>query len=370
MKKPVIICGITAIAAATFFSCSVHSQVKGSAPLYSYSVRDLQNLQDYLLGKPTDADLSDSPYDFNNNGRWDVFDLCTMREQMPVTPQTGSETLVVCFSQTGNTGKIADYIISLTDADSYFIQAAVPYTDEDIRYQDNSCRANQEQNDKSCRPEIANLPENIDAYDVIYLGYPIWWGEEPRIIDTFLESYDFSAKTVIPFCTSGSSGISTSERNIGEIADIGNLLPGKRFAASSSESTVQEWLDSIELPEKSEVQKLSIQVGDTTLSATLADTQAAKELAEKLAESPVTVTLNEYGGFEKVGALPWALTRSDQQTDTVPGDIMLYQGSQMTIFYGSNSWSYTSLGTIENTTQEELSELFGSGDITVTLALK
>ena len=82
----------------------------------------------------------------------------------------------------------------------------------------------------------------------------------------------------------------------------------------------------------------------------------------------MTVTLNEYGGFEKVGKLPWSLTRTDEQVKTVAGDIMLYQGNQMTIFYESNSWSYTKLGHIENMTAEELSELFGSGNIIVTLS--
>lgn len=120
------------------------------------------------------------------------------------------------FSRTGNTEKIAEYLIELTDADSYVIEAAVPYTDDDIQYQDDNCRANKEQNDKTVRPEIADPISSIDSYDTIFLGYPIWWGQEPRIIDTFLESYDFSDKTVILFCTSGSSGIETSEKNISE----------------------------------------------------------------------------------------------------------------------------------------------------------
>ena len=176
---------------------------------------------------------------------------------------------------------------------------------------------------------------------------------------------------MIPFCTSGSSGISTSERNIASLADIGTQLPGKRFSASASESDVSSWLDSLELPEKQSQQKLIIDIGGTQLTATLADTQAAKELAENIKSSgSVTADLSEYGGFEKVGSLPWSLTRSDQQTETKPGDIMLYQGDKMTIFYGSNSWSYTSLGSIDNITQDELSELFGSSDITVTLTIK
>ena len=116
--------------------------------------------------------------------------------------------------------------------------------------------------------------------------------------------------------------------------------------------------------------EIIIDVNGNKLTASLADSTAAKELAEKLKAGSVTVTLNEYGGFEKVGDLPWSLTKSDKQVSTEPGDIMLYQGDQMTIFYNSNSWSYTKLGHIENTTQEELESLFGEGDVTVTLSLK
>jgi len=163
------------------------------------------------------------------------------------TDSTESNTLVVYFSRTGNTEKIAKYLIELTNADSYVIEAAVPYTDEDIEYNNASCRANQEQNDKSVRPEIATPISSIDSYDTIFLGYPIWWGQEPRIIDTFLESYDFSEKTVIPFCTSGSSGISTSEKNISELVTIGTQLEGKRFAAGASKDKVKDWYDTLNL---------------------------------------------------------------------------------------------------------------------------
>lgn len=114
--------------------------------------------------------------------------------------------------------------------------------------------------------------------------------------------------------------------------------------------------------------KITMTVGDTELAVTLADTVAARELAQKVREGAVTVTLNEYGGFEKVGKLPWALTRSDESISTSPGDIMLYQGNQMTVFYGTNSWSYTRLGRIDDITAQELETLFGEGDITVTLS--
>ena len=341
-----------------------------TATTYSYTIQDARNLQDFLLAKPTEENLSGKPYDLNGDDRWNVFDLCLMKKDLLSQLDTKTDTLVAYFSQTGNTAQVADYIIEITGADSYEIEAAVPYTSDDIHYQDSNCRANLEQNDKSARPEITASQVDIDSYDVIYLGYPIWWGEEPRIIDTFLESYDFSEKVVIPFCTSGSSGITASEKNIGELVPIGYQLPGKRFSASATLQDVQTWIEGLEIPEMNTEQKLQIEVNGTILTATLADTTAAKEFAEYLSTEPVTVTLNEYSGFEKVGKLPWSLTKTDERIVTESGDIMLYQGNQMTIFYNSNTWSYTRLGHIDNVTAEELTAIFGDGDMTVTLSLQ
>ena len=116
--------------------------------------------------------------------------------------------------------------------------------------------------------------------------------------------------------------------------------------------------------------KLYIEVNGKQLTATLADTAAAAELAQRLKDAPITVSLDEYGSFEKVGRLPWSLTKDDEKIKTKPCDIMLYQENQITIFYGSNSWSYTRLGRIENISQDELKNTFGDGDVTVTLSLK
>lgn len=112
-----------------------------------------------------------------------------------------------------------------------------------------------------------------------------------------------------------------------------------------------------------------ISVGDKQLVATLADTDAARSLAERLQDGPATVSLHAYGGFEKVGPLPWALPQSDKQIAAEPGDVMLYQGDQITIFTGKNSWAYTPLGHIEGATPESLIEALGNGDVEVTLSL-
>lgn len=244
MKKLIsfFVSGIMAVA-ASMTSGIVTDAEETVTQSVSYTIQDLKNLQDFLLCRPTEEDLSGKPYDLNGDDRWDVFDLCLMRGIVAEQMENQNDTLVVYFSRTGNTEKIAEYLIDITHADSYVIEAAIPYTDEDIAYTNSSCRANKEQNDKTARPEIAEPIESIDSYDVIYLGYPIWWGEEPRIIDTFLESYDFSDKIVVPFCTSASSGNAASERNIANLVPIGNQLEGKRFSASASKESVETWLN-------------------------------------------------------------------------------------------------------------------------------
>ena len=119
---------------------------------------------------------------------------------------------------------------------------------------------------------------------------------------------------------------------------------------------------------ETDVTTMQVQVGETTFTATLANTEAAAALAERLASGLVVVTLSEYGGFEHVGPLPWGLPTSDTHVDTVPGDIMLFQGNQMTIFHGTNSWSYTQLGHID-ATADELASAFSGSEVTVTLSL-
>lgn len=337
-----------------------------------YTVQDVYNLQNFLLTRPTEEDLTGKPYDLNGDERWDVFDLCLMKREVLKNSDTttDSDTLVVYFSRTGNTEKIADYLIEIADADSYVIEAAVPYTDDDIKYQDDNCRANQEQNDKAVRPEIANPIDSIDGYDTIFLGYPIWWGEEPRIIDTFLESYDFSEKTVIPFCTSGSSGITTSEKNISELVTIGNQLSGRRFSASATKNDVKEWYDTLELNDTRSETKLLISVGEHQLTATLADNSSAQALVELLGQGDVTIDMSDFSNFEKVGELPTSLPRNDEQLDTDYGDLILYLGQRFVIYYDKNSWNFTKLGHIDNITQDELKSILGEGDVTVTLSLK
>lgn len=335
-----------------------------------YTVTDLVNLQRSLLHLPTSESLENKPYDCNQDGVWDVRDLCLMKQEVFSSVTTSSDTLVVYFSRTNHTENIANRIVDDIGADRYEIEAAVPYTDDDIDYRQSSCRANQEQKDKTCRPEIADPLDSLDAYDVIYLGYPIWWGEEPRIVDTFLESYDFTGKTVIPFCTSASSGISTSETNIKNLLPNSKVLSGKRFSASASASEVQAWIDSLPITDSHTEQKLYLTINGTKLSATLEDNSSVQALKEKLSEGDVVIDAHDYSNFEKVGSLGFSLPRNDTQITTTPGDLILYQGNQFVFYYDENSWNFTKLGHVDNLTQEQLKQLLGDGNVTITLSLQ
>ena len=377
MNKLISILASTVIAVSAMMTTSGTIKTSADADAFSaatekttYTIQDVRNLQGFILAEPVEEDLTGKPYDLNGDDRWDVYDLCLMRREVLKNPNTAydNDTLVIYFSRTGNTEKIAEYLIDITNADSYVIEAAVPYSDADIKYQDDNCRANKEQNDKSVRPEIANPIASIDSYDTIFLGYPIWWGQEPRIIDTFLESYDFSDKTVIPFCTSASSGIATSEKNIKALVPIGNQLEGRRFSSGATKEDVKAWYDTLPLNEEKSDNKLKISVNGTELTATLEDNSSAQALTELLKQGNITVDMSDYGNFEKVGNLPQSLPKSDEKITTVPGDIILYQGNKITIYYAENTWDFTKLGHIDNITQEELKALLGGGEVTVTLS--
>lgn len=157
----------------------------------------------------------------------------------------GSKTLVVYFSATGTTKGVAEQIASAANADTYQILAAQEYTADDLNWNDQNSRTTIEQNDKSVRPAIGSETLSLDGYTTVFIGYPIWWGEEPRIMDTFVESYDFSGKTVIPFCTSGSSDIGASASNLHALASDAAWKDGRRFAAGTSQATVEAWLQSL-----------------------------------------------------------------------------------------------------------------------------
>lgn len=158
---------------------------------------------------------------------------------------SGAKVLIAYFSATGTTKKIAEYAADAAGADLYEIVPAEPYTPDDLNYHVSNCRANTEMNDPSSRPAIDGSVVDMADYDIVFIGYPIWWGEAPRIVSTFVESHDFSGKTVVTFSTSGGSG--HNDRNIRGLASGADWITGTRLKSNASKSDVAEWINGLNL---------------------------------------------------------------------------------------------------------------------------
>ncbi|MCE5285774.1 MAG: NAD(P)H-dependent oxidoreductase [Pelosinus sp.] len=160
-------------------------------------------------------------------------------------PQGNSKILVAYFSSTGNTKALAENAADILKADLYEIVADKKYTSEDLNYNNESTRATVEQKDNSARPAISGKVSSFAQYDTIVIAYPIWWGQAPRIIDTFLESYDFSGKKIVPLCTSAGSDVGSSADALHSLCSASaNWVEGKRFTKGTSKQELQQWFSS------------------------------------------------------------------------------------------------------------------------------
>ncbi len=159
------------------------------------------------------------------------------------------KTLVVYFSATGNTERVAEMIAETTGGDLFELEPADPYTDEDLNYNDENSRVSQEYADESLRNVelVAATMEGFDEYENVFVGYPVWWGIAAWPVNTFIEVNDFTGKTVIPFCTSASSGLGESGELLAELAGTGDWLEGMRFRSGASEEDVVAWVESLGL---------------------------------------------------------------------------------------------------------------------------
>ena len=165
------------------------------------------------------------------------------------TAADSGNVLVVYYSATGNTETVANYIAEATGGDIFEITPAEPYTDDDLNWSDENSRVTREHEDESLRDvELTTTQvENWDSYDTVFIGYPIWWGIAAWPVDGFVEANDFSGKTVIPFCTSSSSGLGQSGELLAQLAGTGDWQEGQRFRSSASQEDINEWVDSLGL---------------------------------------------------------------------------------------------------------------------------
>lgn len=198
----------------------------------SASQTEQPSTEDTSVESKADTNSAENSTDMENTDNQDVQD---------------HKVLVAYFSATGTTKGVAEHIANGLNADIYEIVPEDPYTDSDLNYNDNNSRTTIEMNDPNARPAISGSVENMEQYDIIFVGYPIWWGEAPRIVSTFMESYDFSGKTIVPFCTSGGSGIGSSASNLERLTSGATWLDGRRLNGSDSQDTVMEWVNGLDL---------------------------------------------------------------------------------------------------------------------------
>ena len=293
-----------------------------------------------------------------------------------------AKTLIVYYSYTGNCKAIVNSLASQITADVLEIEPA----EKGLKYEANNyalgtqllnaIKANP--NDASSYPAIDPVTINLDDYQNIIIVTPLWWSQMAAIMQTYLfqNSTKLAGKTIGLIVSSHSSGIS------GVVADAQRLLPNVTWAGdalwinnanhSTRSSLIQNWLPTQNFQTSNNMAQLMyITIDGVTKTATLVDNAATQALVAKLQEAPVNVSLNSSGGFEIWGALGFSLPTSNEQVNAQPGDIVLYNGSNICMFYGTNSWSYTRLGKIDGLSESDLRTFLKAGEsnISVTLSM-
>ena len=259
--------------------------------------------------------------------------------------KTNGNSVVLYFSATGTTKKIAERIADKSNSDIIEIVPKEEYKSEDLNY-NSDCRANREQQDNKTRPEIKNTID-LSKYDTIFLGYPIWWGTNPKIILTLLDTYDLTNKTIIPFCTSGSTGIEGSVNDLRNYNSKLNIKDGKRFNSSDSDEVIMEFINKYQVI-NNEVSTMKAIINNKEYIINLENNETVNSLINLL---PMEITMNELNGNEKYIYLDNTLPTNSYNPKRInAGDVMLYGNNCLVIFYKSfeTNYSYTKIGHIDN----------------------
>ena len=310
-----------------------------------------------------------------NRAAWMKVKVSAAQPNPSLPDGSGEKILIAYFTRSGNTEKLADMIADKTGGTKFRIETETAYPQD----YDAVLEQASEEKEQNARPILKTRVEDMSDYATVFLGYPIWFGDTPMAIHTFLENYDFNGKKIIPFCTSGSSSPQTSYASVRASASGAEVLEGfwtQGTSAGNAQEEVNEWIDRLGITGRmsqstsgSEEGKLKITAGNSVFYAELEENSSAQALREILLESPLTIRMSDYGDMEKVGPLGKRLPTNDETITTAPGDLILYQGNSLVIYYDTNTWNFTRLGKIEGVTKQELLAALGSGDVTVMLSL-
>ena len=305
-------------------------------------------------------------------------------EAKAATVQEDGKTLVVYYSYTNNCHEIVTSLTSQIQADVMRIEP----TDKTQKYEANNYAIGTALLNaiKAAPNEAASYPAidpvsitDLSQYQNIIIVTPLWWSQMAAIMQTYLFNYSsqMAGKHVALIVSSHSSGISgvvaDAERLVKNVTWMGDALWINASNHGNRASLIQNWLPTLNFAEKqTTMDKIYITIdGGQTLTATLADNISAQALMEALKQAPITYEAHDYGDFEKVGPLGQSFPENNENITTEPGDIILYQGSNLCLYYDTNTWTFTRIGKIEGKTQAELKQILkaGQGNITVTLSL-
>ena len=304
-------------------------------------------------------------------------------EVKAATVQEAGKTLVVYYSYTNNCHEIVTSLTSQIQADVMRIEPA----DKTQKYEANNyaigtallTAIKDNPNDAASYPAIDPVSiTDLSQYQNIIIVTPLWWSQMAAIMQTYLFNYSaqMAGKNVALIVSSHSSVISgvvaDAERLVKNVTWMGDALWINASNHSNRASLIQNWLPTLNFAEKqTTMNKMYITINGQTLTATLADNTSAQALMEALKQAPITYEAHDYGDFEKVGPLGQSFPENNESITTEPGDIILYQGSNLCLYYDTNTWTFTRIGKIEGKTQAELKQILkaGEGNITVTLSL-
>ncbi|MBR0174567.1 MAG: NAD(P)H-dependent oxidoreductase [Bacteroidales bacterium] len=294
--------------------------------------------------------------------------------------ESAGKTLIAYYSFSGDCRSIVASITTNMAADVLEIHPA----EEGLDYAANNyaigssliAAIREKPNNAASYPAIKPVKRNVADYDTVIIVTPLWWSNMAAPMQSYLfqEGNKMAGKTIGLIVSSYSSGISSV------VADAKRLIPEGKFVKESlwinnsnrsgKDALVKNWL-SLFINQSTMPEHIKISVGGKTIPIAIEDNNATKELVKALRKAPVSYEANDYGGFEKVGDLGFSLPASDTQITTGPGDVILYSGNQIVLFYGTNTWSYTRIGKMEYGTLDELKAFLkaGQGMITVTLSL-
>lgn len=235
MKRLIVIL-MSLLLVFSLVACGNNQQTKDTAPESSSEPVSQMTSETEKTEQPSETPSASQAENEDNTGDADV-------------ESTGGKTLIVYYSASGNTEEVANYIASATSGDLFEIVPTEVYTGADLDWTDNDSRVSREHDNEDERnvPLVSDTAENWDEYDTVFIGYPIWWGIAAWPVDGFIKANDFTGKTVIPFCTSASSGLGESGELLEEMAGTGEWLEGERFRSGASEETVRLWVDGLEL---------------------------------------------------------------------------------------------------------------------------